>query len=270
MATVTAPPQQAPVRTRAVYTRVAALGLLLVALAPATVLLAGLIAGMSLGEELAFFGTLIVVPLIAALLVWRFGAWAKAIGIVVALGAAFMLFWMAFGLSYPGSVADFLPGVLLPVGVLLAVGGGVAGLVAHRRGRFEAAATVGERRLGGSAIVLVALALLASGALMLTNRTTADGAGAVEATIRDFAFVEATYTLPAGEPTTVVVRNNDAFTHTFTVPELGVDELVLPGNEVAVDVTAPAGTYTLYCKPHADMNEPDPAAAGMAATLIAE
>jgi hypothetical protein len=111
MATVTAAAPVTTGRPRAVYTSLAALGLVLVALAPATALAASLLAGMALGEEVVFFGLTIVVPLVAAGLVWRFGLWAKIVGIVVALAAAFMLFWMAFGLLNRGDHVGLRNGI---------------------------------------------------------------------------------------------------------------------------------------------------------------
>jgi plastocyanin len=255
---------------RAVYTRIAALGLVLIALAPATVLIAAQVAGMSIGGEGAFFGITIAVPLITAGLVWRFGAWAKVLGIVVALAAGFVLSWMAFGLVYPTSVADFLPGVLLVLGVTLAVAGGVAAIVQRRRGRLAVSATRAERRIAAVAVGVAVVALAVSGTLTLIGRSPAGSAGQLTVSIKDFTFDAETYTVPAGEPTTLTVRNDDPFVHTFTVPELGIDEVVPPGGDTIVEVTAAAGSYTLYCKPHADMSEPDPAMAGMAATIVAD
>lgn len=274
-ATAPAPtPAQAPpletARPRATYTGLQALGLLLTALAPGLVLTAALIAGLSVGEEIVFFGPAILVPLVAAGLVWRFGLWAKIVGIVAALAVAFMLFWLAFGLGYPTSPGDFVPGVLLPLGVLLAVGAGVAGIVGHRRKHYQVGASSGERRIGVAALGLVALALVVSTGLMLATRSTAETAGQMAVAMSDFEFDSDTYTVSAGETTTVVARNSDPFIHTFSIPDLGIHEVVAPGSEATIDITAEAGTYTLYCEPHSDMTESDPEEAGMAARLVAE
>lgn len=261
---------QGGARPRAVYTRVAAIGLLLAASAPAVALGSALVAGMDIGEEGAFFGTMIAVPLLGAALAWRFGAWAKGLSALLSIGAGVMLFWMAFGLSYPTSVADFVPGVLLPLGVVLGLGGSIAALVAHRRGHHETAATRGERRILAVVAAIVGLAVVGSGvASFLAGDDVAASGDEVPVTIADFAFAEETYEIAAGEPTSMLVHNDDAFVHTFTIPELGIDETVLPGSDVLVDVTAEAGTYTLYCRPHSDVTEPDPEEAGMAGTVIA-
>lgn len=255
---------------RPVYTRVAAVGLALVAAAPALMLSLGLLAGMEVGEELPFFGTLIVVPLVVAGLVWRFGTWAKALGIVAAAGAAFMMFWAVFGLSYPGSLGDFLPGVLLPLGAILAIGGGIAAIVQKRRGRLADAATPAEKRVVGAALGIVALALVGSLVTGWVQGGSVGGAdAALTATMKNFEFAEGTYEVAAGQTTAIRVRNDDAFTHTFTVPELGIDETVLPGKETVVEIDAPAGTYTLFCKPHSNPDAPDPEQGDMAGAIVA-
>lgn len=262
-------PSTAAEAGRPVYTRIAVLGLVLTAAAPAFMLTLGLFTGMDIAEDLAFFAVLIGAPLLAAGLVWRFGLWAKILGIAAAVGVGFMMFWAVFGLAYPGSLGDFVPGVLLPVGLALAIGGSVAAIVRGRRGDHRAAATPAERRLIQIAAGLVLLALVVSVVVGFVQRETFDDAdAALTATIEDFEFVEGTYDVTAGEPTTILVRNTDAFTHTFTVPELDIHETVVAGAEALVEIDAEPGTYTLYCEPHADMNEPDPEQAGMAGTII--
>lgn len=271
MATSVAPPAPVtePVRqARAPYSLVATFGLLLVAAGPAVMLTAGLIAGMPLGEDGLFFGTLIVVPLVAAALAWRFGTWAKVVGILASAVAGFALFWTVFGLGHPGSFADFVPGVLVPLGVVLAVGGGIAAIVAGRRGRLAGTGST-ERRIAAVAMAIVALAVVGSAITMTLSRSTVAAEGAMTVEIADFTFDQEQYAVSAGEATTLRIHNSDAFVHTFTIPELGIDETVLPGNSALVEVEAEAGEYTIYCAPHSDMSEADPAEAGMAAMLLA-
>lgn len=88
--------------------------------------------------------------------------------------------------------------------------------------------------------------------------------------MEEFAFAEGGYAIAAGKPARFLVHNADPVTHTSTIPELGIDQTVLPGSEALVEVTAEAGTYTLYCEPHSDLDEPDPALAGMASSIVAE
>lgn len=253
-------------RTRAVYTRVETLGLALIALVPVIFIVATLLTGGST-DELAFLALPLAAATIGAGLVWRFGTWAKALGIVLSLGAAMTLFWAAFGLAYPASFADFVPGLMLPVGLVLGVGGGIAAIV--RRKRMESEATRGERRIIVGALGIVGLAVIVSGGLHVTGRTTADVAGATAtATMANFEFTPSTYEVASGG--SILVHNADAFVHTFTVPELGIDRTILPGSKQLIEVTGDAGTYTIYCRPHADLDEKNPEDAGMAASLTIE
>jgi plastocyanin len=269
-ATVASAPPAEGSRLRPVFTRIEALGLLLVALAPVVMVGSGLAAGQSLGEEAVFFGAVFAIPAIASALVWRFGTWARIVGIVAAILAAMGMFWTVFGLSFPASFADFVPGVLVPVGFLMALGGGVAALVQQRRGHLESARTRGETRLLVVAAVVVGLAVVSSAALSFTGRTAVDAsAAAFTTTMSNFEFTEAVYEVAAGQPTAVLVHNADAFAHTFTVPGLGIDEVVLPGREKLVEITAAAGEYVLYCVPHASPDNPSREAGDMAATIVA-
>lgn len=265
MATLTSPPvdKTTTARPRGVYTRVEALGLVFIALAPAVMLTAGVLAGLDLSEA-GFLLIPLAIGLVGAGLVWRFGTWAKVVGVVLSLAAAMFLFWLAFGLAYPNSFADFVPGTLLPLGVILGVGGGIAAIV--RRKRLETGATAGERRLIRIAVGIVFVAAAVSGALHLAGRTSAEATGAAATvTMSEFEFDATTYTVASGG--SVLVHNSDPFVHTFTVPELGIDQTILPGSKHLIEVTGDAGTYTIYCRPHSDVDEADPDEAGMAASL---
>lgn len=250
-------------RARAVYTRVEALGLLFIAAVPVVMITAGLLSGLDLGEAI-FLLIPFAIGVVGAGLVWRFGTWANVVGLVLTLGAGAVIFWAAFGLAYPNSFADFVPGVLIVLGVLLALGGGIASVV--RRKRLETEATAGERRLIQVAVGLVAIAAVVSGALHLMGRTTADAAGASAiTTMSNFEFDAASYEVGSGDA--ILVHNSDPFVHTFTVPELGIDQTILPGSRQLIEITGEAGTYTIYCEPHSDMDEANPEDAGMAANL---
>ena len=254
---------------RPVYTRIAVAGLLLVAMGPLTMLLLGTVAGMDLSGEVGFFGAVIAIAVVAAVLVWRFGTWAKIVGAVVSVLAGMALFWTAFGLAYPAAFGDFMPGLMVPLGVVLGLGGSIGAVVAARRGNVATAATSTERRILTTVVAVVALAAVISGVLNLTStRAVADAGDAAPVTMADFAFAEGGYEATAGEAASFVVRNTDPFVHDFTIPELGVAVDLLPGAEAVVEVpAADAGTYMVFCTLHSDTSaetvEPD----AMAATL---
>lgn len=260
------------VRARPVFTRVAVLGLLLLGTAPLLMLITAVVSGVSIAEEGGFLAIGAVIPLVAAALAWRFGAWSKVAAIVATVLAAAGMFWFAFGLAVPGSFGDFVPGVSLVLGIVLALGGSVAALVQGRRGNAAVTATPTERRIVIATGVLLAAAVVVSGALTaMAGRATADVAG-TGVTMSDFAFEEGGYTARAGEPATFVVHNGDGFVHDFTIPALDVGPVqVLPGADAVVEVpAADPGTYTVYCTLHSDTAADDPAQAGMAANLVIE
>jgi uncharacterized membrane protein len=56
------------------------------------------------------------------------------------------LFWTAFGLAFPNSFFDFVPGLLVIPGALIALTGCIAALVARKRGKATQAPANGERK----------------------------------------------------------------------------------------------------------------------------
>lgn len=243
---------------------------MLAGLAPALMLSLALGFGMDVGEDVGFFVVAIAVPWLVAWLVWQFGTWAKVLGILASLASGFLLFWTVFGLQAPASLADFVLGVMLPLGVLLGLLGSIAAIVAQRRGHLDPQARRGERKIVGAAVGLVVLATVVAGTLTLTGRTSVDegaAAGAVSATMKDFTFVEGSYETGAGEGSRIVVRNDDPFMHDFTIPELGVAVDVLPRGAQLIELDAPPGEYTIYCTLHSDTSADRPSPDDMTGTL---
>ncbi|MBW3606731.1 MAG: cupredoxin domain-containing protein [Actinobacteria bacterium] len=223
--------------------------------------------GGSFGEDGVFLVVAAVLPLAAAALVWRFGLWAKVVALVMTLLAVGGLFWVALGLAFPASFGDFVPAVSFLVGFVLALGGSIAAIVRHRGTRRPSV----ERRVVGGASVLIAVAAVVSGALTLTSGGSTPATGGTAVTMSDFSFAEATYEVASGDAITLIVHNSDGVVHDIAIPELGVEKVsVLPGSDAVVEVPAPAaGTYTVYCTLHSNLDEPDPERAGMAALLVA-
>jgi plastocyanin len=238
------------------WSRLAAIGLLLAAAAPLLIAVASLITGSS-GEDMGFFFVTAAIGIVGAFLVWRFGTWASVLGVVAALLMGMALFWTVFSLSYVSSFVDFTTGVLLPLGVLVAVVAGIASIV-RRRTRTPRAEGA-ERRAIQVVLAIVAVVALVSGVLNLTGReSVAEDADAdLVVRMREFEFDKEAYRADAGT-TTVLVRNSDAFAHTFTIDEVDVDETIIPGSAKLIEVDATAGTYTLYCIPHtSDPDDPE-------------
>lgn len=256
-------PMDAPAR----WTRLAAVGLLLAALAPILMILGAVLFGMDLGD-IGFFGGVGAIGLIGAFLVWRFGTWSKVVGILVSLLVMMMLFWTAFGLFTPNSFFDFVPGLMVVPGGLVALVSCIAALVAGRRGHRTMAAEGGEHR--GIRILLTAVLGLAAISAVLTfagRSTVDDPGGATQVALANFEFDQEDITVEGGGE--VYVKNDDPFLHTFTIDELDVDEEIVGGSETLVSIPTEPGTYVVYCKPHTSDPE-DPSEDDMAATITVE
>lgn len=246
------PPPSAETGGRARWTMLAVLGLVMEGLAPLLFLIAVLLFGLDFGDDAKFFIIVIGIPLIGAVLVWRFGWWAKLVGILAALAPALAMFWTIFGISYISSFFDFLPAILLLPGFVIALAFLIASLVAGRRGH-RTEKTTGRERLAIRVIsgVVVLLSLI-SGLLTFLGKSSASNAAAAQETLiqKNGAFKPKTLTVDGGD--TILIRDDDPFFHTFTIDALSVDESFTPGDEVAVKIPDKPGTYIFYCRPHTE------------------
>jgi plastocyanin len=254
-------------------TRLAVLGLLMISAMGAISLVAGAIWGLDLGDSAVFLGPTIALPGIAAFLVWRFGTWAKVVGIVVALIALGTLWFTAFGLFEPTSVFDFVGGLLVVPGAVIAIVGCVQAIRAGRRGDVVSRREGGETRAIGVILAVVVGLSLVSAVLTVVARPTADATQAdAEVGLEEFSFQVGRFedggveeiTVAGGD--TLYVENRDPFHHTFTVEDLGIDVSFGPSSQHLIEIPAQPGTYTLYCRPHTS-NPDDPSDSDMATTL---
>lgn len=253
-------------RQRPVYTRIAVLGLLTMAVGLLIVLIG------SRFSAIGFIGPFMLVVLVAAALAWRFGTWAKVVAAVIALALLAMNApFIIPSLRYPSAFFDFIPAVMFLVGTLTAAAGGVAAVVKRKDQR--GAASAGERRIARAMVVVLAVLAAVSGALALTTRTTvagADRAGSTAVNLRDFEFSPGELQAQAGEPVKLVVHNSDTAWHTFTITGV-VDETVLPGSEQLVEFTpTESGTLIAYCRPHANPADGFEEGEDMFATIVVE
>lgn len=231
------------------WTWLSALGLVMIGAAPFLMLMAGLIWGMDLSEDLPFFLALIVLPWTAAFLVIRFGAWARTVAIIVALASGTLMFWTAFGLRLPASVFDFVPSLLVLPGAILAVAGAIGSIVAGRRGHLVVRREGRERTATNTVVAVVGILAAFSVVLTLSSRSVADPVAAGgEVRLSSFAFDEDAYTFEAGS--SLLVRNDDPVSHTFTIDALGIDVALGPWSSEIVEIPSAAGTYVVYCRPH--------------------
>jgi plastocyanin len=258
--TVAAPTSVAAGHPKAKWTRVAVLGFLLMAAGLALWIVGGLIAGQSMGEDGMFFGGGILAALIGAGVVWRFGTPGKAVGALLAFLTMGAFFWVAFSLGGPAAFVEFSGAVMFVMGAFTALGYSIGAIV--RRRELHTEATRGESRAMRIMLAIVALAMVVSGVLNFTSRTTVDAAaaaGATEVAMSNFEFAPATLEATAGEAS-VLVTNSDAFNHDFAIESLDINTgLIGPGSQKLVEIDAPAGEYFFRCTLHSDS---DPATAG--------
>ena len=263
MTTITATPATPPadLGNRTPYTRLGVFGLGLIGTAVAMFIVAAL---FSKPEDVAFMAPVLLVVVLLAGLTWRFGTWAKVLAIVGCGLAGLAMYWTVFGLAFPASPFDFLPGMLVPIGVVLGIAGNAAA-IRHRRERVPAALPV-ERRIMAGVLAIVLVAAGASVIAALASRSTIEPAtGDVVVEINAFAFPEL---VEAQVGDQLLVHNGDAAMHDFAVPALGIDLDVLPGSDGVIDLAEVApGTYTVYCTLHSNTSDPEPGTAGMATTL---
>ena len=83
------------------------------------------------------------------------------------------------------------------------------------------------------------------------DASSGDGSGAVTLDAGDFFFSPTELTADPGQTLTVTVSNKGAAEHTFTIDDLGVDEVLKAGEEKAINVAADqAGAFEFYCRFH--------------------
>jgi len=245
-------------------THLATLGLLMAASGPIVLLAASLLWGLDTGDA-AFFVVPAVLGLVGAVLIRRRRTAWKVIALVLAVLVAGAAFWTAFGLAEPASIFDFVPGLLVLPGVLLAL---VAGIVSIRSAKQGRPVGNGERRAAVAILGVVGLLAIVSAVMTVAGRETVDTDLAADADLvvdlEDFEFDQASYDVTGGD--TVLVKNADPFVHTFTIEELGIDVDLGPSSEKLVDLPTEPGTYILICEPHTS-DPDDPGEDDMAAEL---
>lgn len=249
------------------WTKLATLGLLMVAAGPGLFLIAFLAYRLDLGDA-PIFMIATVVPLIGSILVWRFGTWAKIVGILAALVPAGATFWTVFSITQIDSFFDFVPAILVIPGAFIVILSCIASMVAGRREHTGTSATGGERAAIRVVLGLVLLLSAASAALTFTGGEDVSEADAtLVVTMKTFEFDPKDLDLQQGD--SILIRNDDPFFHTFTVDSLAIDESFTASAEVLVRIPDDPGTYIFYCTPHT-FNKDDPAEDDMAGTLTIE
>lgn len=245
-------------------TNLATLGFLMAATGAILLVAAPLLWGLDSGD-VAFFAFPAVLGLVGAALIRRSRTVWKVMALVLAIVVAGGLFWTAFGLTTPASFLDFVPGLLVLPGVLLALAAGITSIRSGKQGRPVGP---GERRATMGILGVLGLLAVASAVLTATGRETVDADLAADADLvvdlENFEFDQASYEV-TGEGI-VLVKNSDPFVHNFTIDELDIDVDLNPFSEKLITLPDQPGTYVLFCEPHTE-DPDDPSDDDMAAEL---
>jgi plastocyanin len=252
-------------RGRPRWSDLAALGFVFAGAGPLFLLAAVVAWGVDTGGENIFFAVTSAVSFLTAFVIWRFGRCARIAGYVVGLMMLMSLWWTIYFLfTGPASFFEFMAGLLILPGILLALAGLGTASFAMSAGRLD---TPGQQpKVIRVALGLVALAAVVSGLLTATSRSSvADTSAATSRVVmKDYSYSPDRIDVAGGS--TILLRNDDPFVHTFTVDALDLDEQVGIGSETLIRIPAKPGTYILYCKPHTSSPE-EPSEDDMAATI---
>lgn len=248
--------------THPLYHRVTVSGLLLFALGMVLSIVLGLVQGST--DNLVFLAVFLVASLIFAGVSWRYEAWTPALAAGFCLiGLALQSPLLLHAIRHPSSAYDFVPGLIALTGLSVGLAGGTIAFwqhrwgtghrwgTAHRRGSIQGKATSTERKLFVGAAMLLAGLVLVSGTLAMARRTTVSveaRAEAIEVQLRKIRFEPDQLEIRSGEKVTLFVKNSDFTLHTFTVESLGIDEEILPRNEIVIEIPAAShGSYKIIC-----------------------
>ncbi|MEZ4564128.1 MAG: cupredoxin domain-containing protein [Thermomicrobiales bacterium] len=140
---------------------------------------------------------------------------------------------------------------------------GMVGTLKVVEGAGAAPAAEGAPATGGEATPAAEEAAPATEEATPAAETAAPAASAEPVTIvsHDIYFEPKDITIPANTDVTFILPNEGVTLHNFSIPDLGIDVDIAPGETQEVVVNAPAGTYAFDC------NVPGHKEAGMVGTL---
>lgn len=213
--------------------------------------------------------SLVVAGIVATRFRWVPAAGALLSGLLVVEGS----FFLGHMLTEPDSAATFAFGAIFFAVTVVGLVAGIGATVQAYRGpssrpftdrptprwTYPALLAVGALVLGG----ILATALQQPGA---ATGFSPDAVAALPAlTARDFSFDQREIRARVGETVVLRLDNTDSTAHYLDIDEFNVHALMPPkGSNVALFRPTQPGTYTFYCRPHADKV----AGTGMVGTLV--
>ena len=237
-------------RERASHASLQILGLTMMSLAVVTLIIVSwLILGDT--EDIGFFLIVGVVSIVATFVVWRFDStWARIVGLIGTLAVGGTVWWLAFGVFQIFSPLEFIVGLVMLLGILLALIWGIMALVSGIRGHVGATKTDAVLRTWVPGLVGV-LSVVSIVGFLFTRETVseAEAAGATPLNMIDFEF-DPDDTVTDGK---LLIHNADPFAHDLTIDDLDIYVYVGPGSDAIADLNSAApGTYDYFCSLHTD------------------
>ncbi len=175
-----------------------------------------------------------------------------------------------YNLTHPAETALFISTLISLMLLLITVVAGVAATVSGERQGVEESAPRWLLRflIGTASFVLGASLVAAIPPVDATAGVSAEALAQLPAlTTSDYRFEQTEIRAKVGEMVALRLDNADTSTHYLDIDELNVHALMPAGkSNVAIFTPTQPGTYTFYCRPHADKS----ARTGMVGTLIIE
>ena len=225
-----------------VYARVTITGLAL--LAVAHLLLTIVNAAESSTGFLVIGIVALILSLLAAGLVWKYGRRALIVAVILGLlSAAASSHVLDFGLQSPDSFFDFIPAITTIAGFLMALIGGIVAIVQQHRGTARTVATGVEQGTFGFVVAAPVVLTIMSVILTPLGRATLSAeerAGSTPILMKNVRFEPDRLSAIAGSSLRLVVDNDDLIIHTFTIEDLDIDVTVGPKSETLVELPPPA------------------------------
>lgn len=188
----------------------------------------------------------------AVIYLWH--PWGLIVGVTVGLvGITFSLDNIGANLSSPDSFFNFAyRPVIWAGGTVLILSGSSAGLVQHLRHRTTHDGPAWVMRAAGGVIALVVAVSLLSATLTVVgiDRISADDRrDAIVITASGWRFSPREVAVASGGPVKLIVENNDAVVHTFTLDALDLDQRLGPFDDTLVVIDIPSsGRYEFRCR----------------------
>lgn len=225
-------------------------------------LMAGVMIGVTILTPLLLdtddsFWPVAAIATVVTWVVWQFdGVWARILGILGTLAVGFSAFFLAFGVFQVFSPIEFILGLAFFLGFFISLIAGIMALVASRKGKVAPTPRATRFRQEVLGILGVASVISIVG-FFLTQTTVSDAEAQGTATLEmtNFEFEPQTTSVLSGQG--LLIANNDAFAHDFTLDDFDIYVYFGPGSEAVIDLsTVPPGTYDYFCSLHSEGDDP--------------